>query len=277
MSTRLKWLLKLTIPALYLLVAHRSVGQKTALNNDQQNDHKTRKVLFVSTNIDSVGSSLSGTFLMEIAFPFEFFTRNGITVDIVTPKGGKAAIYHSGSMNDALTSASANELFSKSSANSIPANKINPDQYDAIYYPGGHGQFWDVLSDERIAGIAARIYENGGVIGAAGHGTASLINIRLSDCNFLVSGKKMTCFPSWAEKLWMPVSNYGKLLPVDMQEVLIRRGAKLVISERETYKNKELTQVTDFENRIVTGSFAGSASWVAEEMLNLLTLAVWKK
>jgi hypothetical protein len=80
----------------------------------------------------------------------------------------------------------------------------------------------------------------------------------------------MTCFPLWAEKKFMNISNYGKLLAFDMQEVLARRGAKLTVCTFETYGSKELNQIVDNSNRLVTGAFAGSAQWVAEEMAKLM-------
>jgi putative intracellular protease/amidase len=126
------------------------------------------------------------------------------------------------------------------------------------------------VNDERIAAITAAIYENGGVIGTAGHGVASLINVRLKNGSFLVDGKSITCFPQWAEKKFMNISNYGKLLAFDMQEVLARRGAKLTVCTEATYGNKELNEVVDKKNRMVTGAFANSAKWVAERMMEII-------
>jgi putative intracellular protease/amidase len=231
---------------------------------------QTRRILIVSTNIDSVGNNVSGTYLTEIALPFRHFSDNGYEVDIVTPKGGKAAIYHTGKLSEELSSIQQNEKFIAKTGNSISPDKIRSKEYSAVYYPGGHGQYWDVITDERIARITAEIYENGGIVGTAGHGAASLINVTLSNCKYLVEGKTITCFPAWAEKEWMNISNYGKLLAFDMQEVLQRRGAKLIICTKETRDKKELTLVNDSANRIVTGSFASSAKWVAEEMLKLI-------
>ena len=61
-----------------------------------------------------------------------------------------------------------------------------------------------------------------------------------------------------------------KLLPFDMQEVLARRGASLVVCTPETRPNKDFTHIIDSKNRMVTGAFAGSAQWVAEEVLKLV-------
>jgi putative intracellular protease/amidase len=231
---------------------------------------QSKKILIVSTNIDSVGSSQSGTFLREIAYPFKYFSDQGYTVDIVTPRGGKAAVYQRPKEAEELIQIQNSELFISRINGTLTPEEVIPQDYSAVFYPGGHGQYFDVVNDERIATITAAIYEGGGVIGTAGHGAASLINVRLSDCTYLVLGKSITCFPLWAEKKFMNISNYGKLLPFDMQEVLERRGGKLTVSTFETYNNKEFNEIIDTKNRIVTGAFANSAKWVAEQMHVLL-------
>lgn len=228
-----------------------------------------KSILIISTNIDSVGNNRSGTYLPEIAYPFKHFTDRGYTVDVVTPKGGKASIYEAKVAPD-LAAIRDSRSFIEKTTNTLSPEHVDPVKYIAVYSPGGHGQFWDVATDERIASIIARIYEAGGVLGTAGHGTASIVNVRLSDCSYLVAGKTMTTFPHYAELKWMNISNYGKLLPFDMAEVIKRRGANLVISTFETIDNRSLTNVVDPVNRIVTGSYASSAGWVAEEMVKLL-------
>lgn len=227
---------------------------------------QSRKILIVSTNRDSVGTNVSGTYLIEIADPFKHFTDNGYEVDIVTPKGGKAAIYQAANQKEEILQIQRTKLFIDKTTNTFSPDKINPRAYAAIFYPGGHGQYFDVLSDERIAKIAATIYENGGVVGTAGHGAASLVNIQLGNGKYFVDGKRMTCFPTWAEKIWMNISNYGKLLPLDMEEVLRRRNAILIVATRETVDDDKLTHIANEEQRLVTGSFASSALWVAKEM-----------
>jgi len=249
-----KYILTFILTALLLLVATLVFPQ--------------RRILIISTNIDSVGTNRSGTYLPEIAYPFKNFTDKGFVVDIVTPKGGKASIYER-KTEDALAAIRDSKAFIEKTTHTLSPSEVDPSKYKAVYVPGGHGQFFDVASDERIETLIATIYESGGIIGTAGHGTASIVNVKLSDCSFLVSRKRMTTFPSWAEEKWMNISNYGKLLPFCMQELLQRRGAYLVITEPEVSDNPDKTKVVDKENRFVTGSFAGSAGWVSEEMIKL--------
>ncbi len=252
---------------LFKLFLFCSLGAFTSVNSNAQ----VKKILIVSTNIDSVGTNRSGTFLREIAYPFQYFTDKGYDVDVVTPCGGAASIYQRDKEADDLILVRDSELFRKKTANTLSPADVKARNYAAVFYPGGHGQYFDVVNDERIAAITATIYENGGVIGTAGHGVASLINVRLNNGSFLVDGKSITCFPAWAERKFMNISNYGKLLAFDMQEVLARRGAKLTVCTEATYGIKELNEVIDRKNRMVTGAFANSARWVAEQMNELIS------
>jgi putative intracellular protease/amidase len=230
-----------------------------------------KKILIVSTNIDSVGANASGTYLMEIAIPFKVFTDRGYQVDIVTAKGGRAAIY--GKVTELLEPITRLESYQRAVAATLSPAQVKSDEYSAVFYPGGHGQYFDVVDNADIARIAAGIYEGGGVVGTAGHGVASLVNVKLSNGHYLVEGKRMTCFPHWAELKFMNISEYGELLAFDMEVVLRDRGADLIVCTEETRPNKELTHIADQKNRIVTGAFASSAGWVAEEVIKLIDVA----
>lgn len=232
---------------------------------------QAKKILIVSTNIDSVGNNKSGTYLKEIAYPFRYFTEKGFEVDIVTPKGGKAALYHTGAMPEALAMIQNSRLFGDKTENTLQPEQVDYRKYAGIYYPGGHGQYFDVLFDQRIADIASAMNVSGAVLGAAGHGMSSWVNIRTPDCRWLVEGLQMTCFPAWAEKSWMNISGYGRFLPMNMEEQFKRKGAKLIIPASDQVNQAAATNISDEKRRVVTGSFAFNAQWVAEEMVRLIT------
>ncbi len=230
------------------------------------------KVLIVASNVEKVNGKINGTYLMEIAIPFDYFIQHNVAVDIVSPKGGKAAIYHKGDTVQVLKNIVSNPLFINKTSNTIIPSDIKPKEYSAIIYPGGYGHFWDVYSDKKIAEIAATIYESGGVIGALGHGTADLLNIKLQSNEYLVKGKTVTCFPTWCEKEFMAEADYGKLLPVDMENELIKRGANVKVCNKENRKEGINIFMADTENRIVTAAFADGGSFVAEEIYKLLLM-----
>ena len=231
---------------------------------------KPRKILIVSTNVAKVGENTSGTYLPEIAYPFQVFLDNGFEVDVVTPQGGKAAIYHVGNKREELAAIEASAAYRQKVARTLAPGEVRTGDVAAVYYPGGHGQYFDVVRDAAIARLTAAIHRNGGVVGTAGHGIASLVEVKTAEGAYLVAGKRITCFPTWAEKKWMNISGFGALLPFDMEEVLRARGADLVVCTEATRDDPALTLVTDEAKRFVTGAFASGARPVAIEMARLL-------
>ncbi|MGB3464348.1 MAG: type 1 glutamine amidotransferase domain-containing protein [Cyclobacteriaceae bacterium] len=225
------------------------------------------KILFVSTNIDQVNNQPNGTYLIELAVPFEEFSDKGYQIDIVSPRGGKIPIYHSGDTSLEVRATLAKELFIKATENSFMPAQIKSAEYVAVIIPGGYGQFWDTHHNKELLGKIAEIYESGGVIGTVGHGTATLIDVKLASGDYLVKNKTMTSFPTWNEKNIMEQSDFGKLLPYDMEKELLKRGADLRVYDHEKKINYE---VVDAENRLVTASFANSGLFVADEVLKLI-------
>lgn len=205
--------------------------------------------------------------MIELAIPFNKFSRAGYEIDIVSPKGGKIPIYHSGDTSKIIKSIIEEDLFVKKTGNSLKPTEVDTDEYRAIIIHGGYGQFWDTHSDEDILLMIADIYESGGTIGTIGHGTATLIEVKSESNEYLVKGKIMTCFPAWFEKNKMEQSDFGKLLPYDMEVELQRRGANLKVYNREQKINHE---IVDAKNRLVTASFANSGGFVADEVLKLI-------
>jgi putative intracellular protease/amidase len=233
---------------------------------------RSPRVLIVSTNVDRVAGNVSGTFLMEIAYPFQYFKDTQIEVDVVTPKGGAAAIYNAPNTADDLLTIQRSGAFVEKTMHTLAAHEIRAKDYIGIFFPGGHGQYFDVALNQKILEATAAIHHQGGVIGSAGHGTACLANVKTLDGNYLIKNKKMTCFPTWAEKEWMDISNFGKALPFDMEEVIRARGADLTLCTRETRSDTNLILVSDDDNRLVTGSFARQSRPVAEHMLRLMRM-----
>lgn len=78
-------------------------------------------------------------------------------------------------------------------------SEVKPNDYAAILYAGGHGTMWDFADNVTLAEIAAKIYENKGVVSAICHGPAGLVNIKLSNGKYLVDGKKINAFTNEEE------------------------------------------------------------------------------
>lgn len=244
----------------FLLISFLTVSCKYS-------DKKT-KILFITTNVEELKNEPNGTYLIELAIPFIIFSENNLEIDIVSPKGGKIPIYHSGDTTSLVKSVINNELFRNKTENSLKPTEINTDEYLAVIIPGGYGQFWDTHKNADILRIISEIHDYGGIIGTIGHGTATLIDVKLKSNEYLVNGKTMTSFPTWNEKNIMKQSDFGKLLPYDMEIELKKRGANLKVYNHEKRVNHE---IVDSENRLVTASFANSGKFVADEVLKLIS------
>jgi len=228
------------------------------------------KILIVASNVNIVNGNSNGTYFMELAIPFNYFIKQGFEVDIVSPKGGAIALYHKGDMANILKQIASDSLFLYKTKNSLSPDKIEVEHYSAIVFPGGYGHFWDVYANNHIALLAANIYESGGIIASLGHGTADLLHIKLKSGEHFVKGKTMTCFPTWVEKEFMTEADFGRLLPIDMQNELINKGAILKVCTKENRKEAADTKVVDSKNRLVTAAFADAGEFVASEICKMI-------
>jgi putative intracellular protease/amidase len=124
-------------------------------------------------------------------------TQAGLTVDFVSPKGGKYPMVGI-DLEDRLNKA----FLEDSEQVARGENTLNPAQIDpqnmAIFYAGGQGT-WDFADHQELATIAAAIYEAGGIVGAVCHEPVALVNLKLSDGEYLVANKTVAAFTNEEE------------------------------------------------------------------------------
>jgi putative intracellular protease/amidase len=220
-----------------------------------------KKVLFVLTSHDTLGTTgqPTGFYLPEVTHPYWVFDRAGIEVDFVSPKGGKAP------MIGVDLADPENKAFLDDPAkvaqveNTLTPAEINPLDYEAIFYAGGHGTMWDFPHQEALDRISTIIYEQGGVVGAVCHGPAGLVNIKLSDGSYLVAGKTVAAFTKEEEI----AVELNEVVPFFLEDKLTERGA--IHSKAANFQT--CVKVSD---RLVTGQNPASAKGVGEQMLALI-------
>ena len=130
-----------------------------------------KKVLIFVTNHATLGETneANGTFAPELTHALHVILDAGLDYDLVSIKGGKAPLYGTDIEGDAVNAdILANEAFQNRINNTIPASQINGDDYDAVFYPGGFGLLSDLATNEEVAKISAKHYEDGGLIAAVG-------------------------------------------------------------------------------------------------------------
>ena len=217
-----------------------------------------KKILFVVTSHAEKGNTgeKTGYYLGEVSHAWEVLKNAGYEIDFVSPKGGTPPV-DGLNLEDATNKLFwEDEVYHNKINNSLQPSQVNPKDYVAVYYAGGHGTMWDFPENIEIANIATKIYEANGVVGAVCHGPAGLVNIKLNNGKYLVDGKKVNAFSNEEEN----AVKLEKVVPFMLEDKLIERGAKF---EKSGMWQEHVT----VDQRLVTGQNPQSAKGVGEAIL----------
>lgn len=220
-----------------------------------------KKILFVVTSHDKLGNTgeATGYYLGEVTHPWAVLADAGYEIDFVSPNGGTPP-YYGANMEDAVNKRFLEDKkYQAKMQNSLKPSDVNPEDYVAIFYAGGHGTMWDFADNEALALIAQKIYEKNGVVSAVCHGPAGLVNIKLSNGKYLVEGKKINAFTN-EEEIAVKLE---QVVPFSLETKLIERGA---IFEKSGLWQPHIT----VDQRVVTGQNPQSAHGVGEAILKEL-------
>lgn len=220
-----------------------------------------KKILFVVTSHGTKGNTgeKTGYYLGEVSHPWEVLHEAGYEIDFVSPEGGNPPVDGFDLSDPVNKKFWEDRVYHEKITNTLTPDKINPEDYAAIFYAGGHGAVWDLPSNEAIANIAAQVYENNGLVGAVCHGPAGIVNIRLSNGEYLVSGKKVNGFTNEEEEL----VKLTDVVPFLMEDKLKERGG---IYEKSAPWQPHVT----VDGRLITGQNPQSAKGVGEAMKKAL-------
>ncbi len=223
-----------------------------------------KKILIVLTSTSKYPNleRATGLWLGEAVHFAKKVMAAGYEVDYVSPEGGYTPIDpHSLSMAEPVDWEwyQDHTFMSKLGATSKPS-QINPDDYIAIYFAGGHGVIWDFPDNEELQNLSRRIYENGGYVSSVCHGAAGLLNIKLSDGTLLVNGKQVTGFSNEEEKL----AELDQYVPFLTETELRKRGGEYQKADQPW----AVFAVKD--ERLISGQNPASGGAVAELLIEAL-------
>ncbi len=226
----------------------------------------TKRILHVVSNVAHYDdpSHATGLWLSELTHAYDLFAGRGYTQRIVSPKGGVSPL-EPRALKWPLLDASARAWLADRSrmnllSNTARPDEIDPAEYDAIYFTGGHAVMWDFPDSEGLQNITRAIWERGGVVSSVCHGYCGLLNVRLAGGELLVKEKRLTGF-SWTEEVLAGVAKY---LPYNAQAEMQRRGAR--------YEKAFLPFISHViaDGRLVTGQNPWSAKATARKVAALL-------
>lgn len=224
----------------------------------------TQKILVVLTSVEKYPNMnrATGLWLGEAVHFVKKVEEAGYEIDYVSPEGGYTPIDpHSLAMADPIDWEwyQKKEFMNRLGATLKPS-EVNPDDYIAIYYAGGHGVIWDFPDNEALQSISQKIYENGGFVASVCHGAVGLLNIKLSNGSLLVKDKEVTGFSNEEEKL----AELDQFVPFLTETELIARGA--------IYKKADQPWATFAiaDQRVITGQNPASGGAVADLLIAAL-------
>lgn len=226
----------------------------------------SKRILHVVSNVAHYADPAdpTGLWLSELTHAYDLFAGKGYVQRIVSPKGGVTPL-EPRSLKWPNRDASARAWLADDAHRALLASTakpedIDPADFDAIYFTGGHAVMWDFPDDAGLQRLTRAIYERGGIVASVCHGYCGLLNTRLSDGSLLVAGRRLTGF-SWREEI---LAGVAKKMPYNAEEEMKRRGAR--------YEKALLPFVPKVvvDGRLVTGQNPQSAKATALRVAELL-------
>ena len=223
-----------------------------------------KKVLFVVTSHDKLGNTgeKTGFWTEEFAAPYYELADKGVLIDIATPLGGQPPIDPksadpSSATEDTKRFDNDTALLAKLQHTQKLAD-VNEADYDAVFYPGGHGPLWDLSEDKNSAALIEKFYTNNKPIAFVCHSPSVLKNVKVNG-EFLVKGKKVTGFSNAEEE----AIGLTKVVPFLLENELQKNGA--------TYsKSSDWHPYAVEDGLLITGQNPASSKLVAEKLLDQL-------
>ncbi len=224
---------------------------------------QTQRILFVVTSANRMGNAPTGSWLEEIAAPYYAFKDARCAITLASPKGGAAPI--DPKSNEAENQTASTRRF-EADTTAMAALKataklssLNPAEYDAIFFAGGHGTMADFPVDASVKSTIEAFYAAGKPVASVCHGPACLVNASKPNGEPMVSGHRFTCFTD-AEETSVGLA---EIVPFMLESRLSEQGGMA-----ETAPLFTANVVVD--KHLITGQNPASAIPVAEAVIHQL-------
>jgi putative intracellular protease/amidase len=185
------------------------------------------KVLIVLTSHGNLGNTgeKTGFWIEEFVAPYYVLADAGAELTIASPKGGQPPVDPKSESADAQTLSTKRfygdfDLIDKV-AHTLKLNEINEADYDAVFYPGGHGPLWDLATNVISIALIENFYKNNKPVAFVCHAPAALLKVKAPDGEPLIKGKEVTGFSDTEEE----AVKLTKVVPFLLEDELKKLGA----------------------------------------------------
>jgi putative intracellular protease/amidase len=223
------------------------------------------KILMVLTSHDQLGNTgrKTGFWLEEFAAPYYVLSDAGAEITLASPAGGQPPLDPKSAEADFLTDATrrfdADAQAQAALANTLKLSGIKADEYDALFYPGGHGPLWDLAEDPQSIALIESMYVSGKPVAAVCHAPGVLKGATLADGSALVKGKSLTGFSN-SEEAAVELTD---VVPFLLEDLLQEKGANY--SSADDWHPYTVT-----DGNLITGQNPASSEQVAQALLKKL-------
>lgn len=220
------------------------------------------KILMILTSHDRLGDTgkATGFWLEEFTAPYYVFKEAQAEITLASPKGGQPPL--DPKSNDPSQQTDSTHRFDAdleaqaALANTLTLSNINATEYDAVFYPGGHGPLWDLAEDSDSIAIIESMYAAGKTVSAVCHAPAVLRHAKGPDGTALVQGKSVTGFSN-SEEAAVELTD---IVPFLVEDELKAKGGNY--SKGDDWQSYACT-----DGKLITGQNPASSAAVAAAVL----------
>jgi len=223
------------------------------------------KILMILTSHDKLGDSgkKTGFWLEEFAAPYYVLLDSGVEITLASPAGGQPPLDPQSDLPEAQTQAT--ERFKKDQAaqsalgNTTKLADINADEFDAIFYPGGHGPLWDLAENTDSQRIIETFVAEDRPLAAVCHAPAIFKHTKGANGKSLVSGRRVTGFTNTEEA----AVGLTEIVPFLVEDMLKANGGLFE-------KGSDWGSYVVADGKLITGQNPASSEAAAKALLKLL-------
>ncbi len=228
---------------------------------------KTKKVLFVVTSHDQLGSTgkKTGLWIGEFAAPYYTLSDAGYTITVASPKGFGPIDPFSQEPQFATAATrrfDADEALQAKLKKTVLLSSVSESEYDAIFFPGGHGPMWDLAEDLTVAKLIETFYQHGKPVSLLCHGSVALKHAKAANGEPLIKGRKVAGFTNGEED----GVGLTQAVPFLTENLLRSLGA-------DYQKGNDWSAFSVVDGLLITGQNPQSAELTGENLLKALTEA----
>ena len=223
------------------------------------------KVLMILTSHSELGNTgkKTGFWIEEFASPYYAFTEAGIVVVLASPKGGHPPIDPKSDELSNQTPATvrfkADGDLQKLLAHTKTLTEVSADDFDAIFYPGGHGPLWDLTTDKDSIKLIEDFWKSKKPVVAVCHAPSVLLNAKDENGESLVKDKKVTGFTNTEEE----GVQLTEIVPFLLEDELKNKGG--IYSKKADWESYVVK-----DGMLITGQNPASSEEAAQELIKVL-------